>query len=172
MTRSLCLALVLVLLASCRPSSGEDERIRAAARAPRLATSWGIPDVNPCAILSRKAVEALTGSPVDGPRPGGTAMDGSACQYTGTPPFVITLGLMSTNAYESLQVDFGGEPVLDLAASALVDGPDQLGDVTLVARSLNAAVLVQVSGEIPGAAGPRRRALAAEIARQALDRLP
>jgi hypothetical protein len=99
-------------------------------------------------------------------------MDGSACQYAGSGPFVITLGFMSTNAYESLRVDFGGKPVPDLGAGALVDGPDQLGDVTLVARSLNAAVLVQISGRIPGVAGSGRRTLAAEIAREALHRVP
>ena len=54
----------------------------------------------------------------------------------------------------------------------MTNGPDQLGDVILAARSLDAAVLVQVSGVIPGAVGPARRALATEIARQALDRLP
>jgi hypothetical protein len=98
-------------------------------------------------------------------------MDGSACQYTGPGPFVITLGYMSTNAYESLKVDFGGEPVLDTGIAALADGPDQLGDVNLVARSPDAAVLVQISGRLPNAAGQARRALAAEIARQGLDRL-
>lgn len=165
-------ALLLALVGSCQRPPGEDQPMRAATRAPRLATSWGIPDVNPCAILSRTAVEALAGSPMDEPRLGGTAVDGTACQYIGTGPFVITLGFMSTNAYESLQVDFGGDPVPGLGADALVDGPDQLGDVTLVARSLDAAVLVQISGVIPGAVGPSRRALAAEIARQALNRLP
>lgn len=169
---TLCAAILVALAASCRRSPGEDDRIRAAARSPRLATSWVLPEVDPCAILSRTAVEALVGSPVGDPRPGGTAVDGSACEYTGSGPFVITVGLMSTNAYESLKVDFGGEPVLGTGASALVDGPDQLGDVILVARSVNAALLVQISGVIPGAAGPARRALAAEIARQALDRLP
>ncbi len=168
---TLCLALLLALLASCQHSPREDEGSRAAERAPRQATSWRLPQVDPCAILSRTAVEALVGSPVGDPRPGGTAVDGSACQYVGTGPFVVTLGFMSTNAYESLKVDFGGEPVSGTGLSALVDGPDQLGDVIFVARSLNAAVLVQISGVIPGAAGTARQHLAAEIARRALDRL-
>jgi hypothetical protein len=162
------LAALLALVAACQCSPRQDEPVRAAVQPPRPATSWEIPDVDPCAILPASAVEALAGSPVGHPRPGGTAVDGSACQYVGTGPFVITLGLMSTNAYESLKVDFGGTPVLDVGSSALVDGPDQLGDVTLVARSLDAAVLIQISGVIPGAVGPARRDLAERIARQAL----
>jgi 4-amino-4-deoxy-L-arabinose transferase-like glycosyltransferase len=154
------------------PPTRDAERIRAAAPAPRQATSWALPDIEPCAILSGAAMEAVVGSAVGEPQPGGTAVDGSACQYTGSGPFVVTLGLMSTKAYESLRMDFGGEPVLGAGFSALADGPDPLGDVTLVARSRDAAVLVRISGIVPNAAGPARRALAAKIAREALDRVP
>lgn len=166
------LASLLALLASCQRPPWANEKTPTAARAPRLASSWQLPEAGPCVILSRTTVEALVGSPVANPRLGGTAVDGSACQYTGPGPFVITLGYMSTNAYESLKIDFGGDPVIGTGSSALVDGPDQLGDVVLVARSLDAAVLVQISGVLPGAVGPAKRVLAAEIARQALDRLP
>jgi len=155
---------------SCRRSSGEGERIGAAAPATPLAASWLLPRIDPCAILPRPAVEALVGSSVY-PRPGGTTVDGSACQYIGAGPFVITLGFMSTNAYESLKIDFGGKQVPDTGSSALIDGPDQLGDVVLIARNAHVAVLVQISGVIPRAVGPARRALAADIARQALERL-
>jgi hypothetical protein len=164
---------LLVVARRVSPESAEPTRSAAEGSAGLLppTASWYLPQVDPCAILSRPAVEALAGSPVGESRPGGTAMDGSACQYVGTGPFVITLGYMSTNAYESLKVDFGGEPVLDTGIAALADGPDQLGDVNLVARSPDAAVLVQISGRLPNAAGQARRALAAEIARQGLDRL-
>lgn len=149
-----------------------EEQIPAAPPTPPSATSWYLPSIRACAILPRTVVEALIGGPVDHPRPGGTAVDGSACRYTGPGPFVVTLGYLSTNAYESLKFDVGGDPVPDTGADARVDGPDRLGDVTLVARSRAAAVQVQISGVIPGAAAPDRRALATELARQALARLP
>ena len=120
--QSFCLVAV-ALLASCRYSSPEGQRSRAAARAPRLATSWDIPEVNPCAILSRTAVETLTGTSVADPWPGETAMDGSACQYAGSGPFVITLGFMSTNAYDHYYVARGDQivdvwPIMGRSGSA------------------------------------------------------
>ena len=85
--------------------------------------------------------------------------------------FVITMGLISTSAYESLRLDFGGDRVPGVGDEALVDGPDQLGDVTLVARAGDVAVMVMVSGNVPGTVGPARRRLAADVARRALERL-
>jgi hypothetical protein len=156
-------ALLLFFLSSCGPAGTE------LARDPLPPSTWEIPRVDPCTLLSRAAMEALVGSAVNDLGPGGTAVDGSACEYTGAGPFVVTLGLMSTNAYESLKLDFGGEPVHGVGTSALVDGADPLGDVTLVARSAEAAVLIRISGIVPGAAGRSRRQLAADIARNALE---
>jgi hypothetical protein len=164
--RRRALPLFLAMLASCRPSAG-DGPPQAAALLP---ASWAVPVIDPCEILSRRAIETLAGSAVAEPRPGGTAVDGTACQYAGPGPFVITVGMMSTNAYESLRVDFGGDRVADVGLSAQLAGPDRLGDITLVAREQDAAVLVMISGTLP-AAGPPRGQLAATIAREALARL-
>jgi hypothetical protein len=166
------LMVPLALLACGRDFSGDAQRIRKAARGPRPEAMWAIPRVAPCSVLSRSAVAAVIGDSVLDSRIGGTAVDGSACQYRGTGPFVVRLGLMSVNAYESLELDFGGDTVPDVGTGALVDGPDPLGDVTLVAKRGNTAILVQISGVIPGAVGQARRAMAASLARQALDRLP
>jgi hypothetical protein len=166
------LTLLLGALVACRPPSPGVHDIRAVARGSMPPGRWGLPKTDPCAVLPRTVIESLAGATVQSPEPGGATIDGSACRFTGSEErFVITMGLISTNAYESLRLDFGGDRVSGVGDEALVDGPDQLGDVTLVARAGDAAVMVMVSGNMRGTVGPARRRLAADIARRALERL-
>jgi hypothetical protein len=133
------------------------------------ASSWAIPDVEPCALVSRAEAEAIMGKLSEGPRPGGTAADGTACAYVGETSILATVGVISTNSFEDRRSEPGNIPVSGSVHEMFVAQTNGFRDVRLLARLGAVALLINVATwEIPD---EERVAIARRLATTALDRL-
>jgi hypothetical protein len=82
---------------------------------------------------------------------------------------ILSLTVISTSAFNLECSDPQSRPVSGIGVTAYATRAGALGDVRLFARTLNSAVIVQVSQS--GASGEERVELAQQFASKALDRL-
>ena len=135
------------------------------------AGSWAIPDVAPCALIDKADAEAVMGLLRDEPKPGGTAIDGTACAYISREPFVVTVGIISTNSFEVGKFDAGNRMINNLGDEAYITAPNAFEDVNLLARRENVAVLINVSTGAWDEKKVERYRIAKTFAQTALARL-
>jgi len=143
----------------------------AAAETVHRAGSWALPDVDPCALVTRAEAEAVMGQLREEPRPGGTAADGTACAYIGTNALVVTIGVISTNTFESRKFDPGNTKIAGIGDEAYTTKPNAFGDVYLFARTDEAAVMINVTVGAEDDVRARGQHIAEALAQQALDGL-
>jgi hypothetical protein len=156
------IAICLLFFPACRSFDAD---------APLGSMQWVIPDVNPCTLITRDEAEAVVGSLRDAPKPGGSATDGTACAYIGADPFVISVGVISPNAFEMRKFDAGNKLIEDVGDEAYMTKPDAFEDVYLFARRGEAAIVVVVTAGAWDAGKTERYRVAGILAQKALDRL-
>jgi 4-amino-4-deoxy-L-arabinose transferase-like glycosyltransferase len=156
-------------LPSSAPSIQQERASRAAISAEPLPTSWALPTIDPRLMVSRTEAEAVMGPIERGPASGGWELDGTACTYVNREGGIASIALISTAAYDLQRHDPRSVPtaVIDLNSYTVSAGPTT--DVRLFARSLNSAVIVQLSQDSAGH-GTAIEA-ASELGRKALMRL-
>ncbi len=79
------------------------------------------------------------------PKPGGTAIDGTACTYISPEPFVVAVGIISTNSFELGKFDSGNRMINNLGDEAYTTNPNAFEDVYLLARQENVAVMINIT---------------------------
>jgi 4-amino-4-deoxy-L-arabinose transferase-like glycosyltransferase len=145
--------------------------------ADSLPTSWMLPfdprtkawPIDPRTLVPRAEAEAIMGPLVRGPTGGGWELDGTACTYLSHDGLVVSVAIISTEAFDLERHDPQSATVSSDSASAYAARTGPLGEVRLFSRSVESAVLVHVSGD----ARPheKRLDLAKQFAASALDRL-
>jgi hypothetical protein len=145
--------------------------------ADSLPTSWMLPfdprteawPIDPRTLVPRAEAEAIMGPVVRGPMSGGWELDGPACTYLSHDDQVVSVAVISTQAFDLERHDPQSVTVASDNASAYAARPGPLGQVRLFARSVKSAVLVHVSGD--ARPDDKRLDLAKQFAGPALDRL-
>jgi hypothetical protein len=141
----------LRILVCCKASSaqkldiGELPDYAQIAKSAPKETSFAIPDLDPCALVLRAEAEAIMGPLVEGPHPGGSAADGTACAYTGKRPIVATIGVISTRSFEDRRSEAGNSPVSGSVHEMFVAQTNSFRDVRLLARLGGIALMINVA---------------------------
>jgi hypothetical protein len=143
----------------------------AMAGARQIRASWKVPDVDPCILVTKAEAEAVMGLLSEGPKLGGSALDGTVCAYVGTIPLVVSIGVISTAAFELQKSDPGITTITDLGDEAYITRPDSFKDIHLFVRKGRAAVMVTASIWPGDAPETQRSEIAKSLAAKALDRL-
>jgi peptidoglycan/LPS O-acetylase OafA/YrhL/4-amino-4-deoxy-L-arabinose transferase-like glycosyltransferase len=131
--------------------------------------TYVLPPIDPRLLISHDEAESIVGDVVTGPTTGGWELDGRGCSFFGPDDLVVRLTIISTNAFGLERNDPQSAGVSNVGLSAYVTAGGPLGDVRLLARSVNSAVAVYLSG---GSGGHRTRLdMAKEFAVKALDNL-
>lgn len=177
------LSYLLPLFSACRSvrldsqtqnaisTSGSTETATDTTKIKYKAGSWTIPDVEPCALIDKADAEAVMGLLRDEPKSGGMAIDGTACAYISRDPFVITIGIISTNSFELQKFDSGNRMISNLGDEAYITNPNAFEDVYLLARQENVAVLINVTAGAWDEKKIERYRIAKTLAQTALARL-
>jgi len=135
----------------------------------RPALSWNPPSVDPCALVGEAEVESLVGPLSAGPKPGGSALDGTSCAYVGIRPIVVSLGLISTAVFEAGKSEPNLTFLHQVGDEAYVIRPNSF-DTNLLVRQGKYAVMVKVTADSSMAESTRLH-LAIQLSEKALDRL-
>jgi len=88
------------------------------------------------------------GQPLRGPASGGWELDGRACTFLGPQGLVLSIAIISTNAFALERYDPSSKAISGVGLSAYVAGGSPLGGLRLFARTLNSAVIVHISGPL------------------------
>jgi len=133
-----------------------------------MATNY-LPAIDPRTLVSSREAQTIIGPSVFGPATGGWELDGRACTFLARGGLVLSLSVISTNAFALQRFDprSANVPGVGLAAYAVRGDPP--GDIRLFARDLKSAVLIHLSGPESGA--ETRLQLAKNIAAKALYKL-
>ncbi len=153
------------------PASGSIETTTDTAKVKYKTGSWTIPEVAPCALIGKAEAEAVMGLLKNEPKPGGTAIDGTACAYISPEPFVVTVGIISTNSFELRKLDSGNRMINNLGDEAYVTNPNAFEDVYLLARQENVAVMINVTAGAWDEEKVERYRIAKTLAQTALAHL-
>ena len=171
---------LLGVIAGCSPTSGDHQVFRmtigqhTATKAqmnlgiPRQ-SSWAPTDVNPCTLVLGSEAEAILGPLSQSPHPGGTAIDGTACMYVARTA-VVSIGVISTMAYESRKCEPWNLAIVDLGVDAYAV-PLYAGDVQFFVRTNQAAMMIALTTERAVPDKIRQR-MVKDLAVMALRRLP
>ena len=177
------LNFLLLLLSACRNVRIENQTQNAIPALCSLETatdvtkikyrtgSWTIPEVEPCALINKAEAEAVIGLLKDEPKLGGTAIDGTACAYVSREPFVVTVGIISTNSFELRKFDSGNRMINDLGDEAYITASNAFQDVYLLARQGDFAVMINITAGAWDEEKVGRYRIAKTLAQTALDRL-
>jgi hypothetical protein len=142
-----------------------------------LPTSWMLPfdpqtkawPIDPRTLVPRSEAEAVMGPLVRGPTSGGWELDGTACTYLSSDGVVLSLAIISTQAFDLERHDPQSVAVSSDSLSAYAARTGPLGDLRLFFRSVESAVLIHVSGDSRPC--EKRLDLAKQFASTALARL-
>jgi hypothetical protein len=145
-----------------------DIRVRDARSEP-IASTWAIPDIDPCVLVSRKEAEAVMGPLREDPRPGGTAADGTACVYIAERSIVSTVGIISTRSFDDRRYESGTISLSTTPHEMFLTRKNAFQDVRLLARRSGVALMIHVAARGPSEA--ERVAIARLLATTALGRL-
>ena len=115
--------------------------------AESLPNSWARPLIDPRTLIPRAEAEAIIGPLVGGPTGGGWELDGTACTYLSHDGLVVSVAIISTEAFDLERHDPQSVTVSSDSASAYAARTGPLGDVRLFSRSVESAVLVHISGD-------------------------
>jgi hypothetical protein len=137
--------------------------------ADSLPSSWSPPLIDPRMLVSRGEAEAIMGPLVRGPTGGGWELDGNACTYLSHDGLVVSVAIISTQAFDLERRDPQSVTIRSDSASAYAARTGPLGEVRLFSRSVQSAVLVHVSGD--ARSREKRLDLAKQLAGPALHRL-
>jgi hypothetical protein len=137
--------------------------------ADSLPSSWTRPLIDPRTLIPRAEAEAIIGPLVGGPTGGGWELDGTACTYLSHDGLVVSVAIISTEAFNLERHDPQSVTVVSDKANAYAARTGPLGEVRLFSRSVESAVLVHVSGD--ARSHEKRLDLANQFAASALDRL-
>ena len=141
----------------------------AAPSADSLPSSWTCPLIDPRTLIPRAEAEAIIGPLVGGPTGGGWELDGTACTYLSHDGLVLSVAIISTEAFNLERHDPQSVTVVSDKTNAYAARTGPLGEVRLFSRSLASAVLVHVSGDSRPC--EKRLDLAKQLAGPALARL-
>ena len=137
--------------------------------ADSLPNSWARPLIDPCTLIPRAEAEAIIGPLERGPTGGGWELNGPACTYLSYDGLVVSVAIISTEAFDLERHDPQSVTVPSDSASAYAVRTGPLGEVRLFSRSVQSAVLVHVSGD--ARSREKRLDLAKQLAGPALHRL-
>jgi 4-amino-4-deoxy-L-arabinose transferase-like glycosyltransferase len=132
-----------------------------------MATNY-LPAIDPRSLVSSGEAQTIIAPSVFGPASGGWELDGRACTFVSPQGLIISLTVISTNAFALQRFDPGSTTVSDVGLAAYTIRGDPPGDLRLFARTLKSAVVVHVSGH-PNSDDNEIKAQA--IAIKALDKL-
>jgi len=145
-----------------------DVRRRVAQSEP-IASTWAIPDIDPCELISRTEAEAVMGPLREEPRTGGTAADGTTCMYVGERTIISKVGIISTHSFDDRRSESGTIPLSATPHEIFLTQSNAFRDVRLLARQGGVALMILVAAQ--GRSDGERVAIAAGLATTALDRL-
>jgi hypothetical protein len=131
--------------------------------------TYTLPPIDPRILISRSEAETIMGHPVRGPASGGWELDGRACSFFGLEDSVLSIAIISTNAFALEQHDPQSSSISSVGLSAYVAQGGPLGDLRLFARTINSAVIVHISGALDG--DQTRLQVAKDFAAKALHNL-
>lgn len=150
------------------PPAHSGVRVREA-RSSLIPSTWAIPDVDPCVLVSRTEAEAVMGPLREEPRPGGTAADGTACMYVAERSIVSTVGIISTRSFDDRSSESGNIPLSTTSHEMFLVRSNAFQDVRLLARGRDVALMIHVAAR--GSSDTERAAIARFLATTALDHL-
>ncbi len=153
------------------PASGSIETTTDTTKLELREGSWKVSEVAPCALINKAEAEAVMGLLKDEPKSGGAAIDGTACAYISHKPFVVTIGIISTNSFELRKFDSGNRMINNLGDEAYITNPNAFEDVYLLARQKDVAVMVNVAAGAWDEEKVERYRIAETLAQTALVRL-
>ncbi len=133
--------------------------------------SWKVSEVAPCTLINKAEAEAVMGLLKDEPKSGGTAIDGTACTYIAHEPFIVTIGIISTNSFEVRKFDSGNRMINNLGDEAYITSSNAFEDVYLLARQERVAVMINVAAGSWDEEKVERYRIAKTLAQAALTRL-
>ena len=110
--------------------------------------TYTLPPIDPRILMSRTDAATLMGQPLRGPASGGWELDGRACTFLGPQGLVLSIAIISTNAFALARYDPSSKAISGIGLSAYVAGGSPLGGLRLFARTLNSAVIVHISGPL------------------------
>ena len=110
--------------------------------------TYTLPPIDPRILMSRTEAATLMGQPLRGPASGGWELDGRACTFLGPQDLVLSIAIISTNAFALERYDPTSKAISGVGLSAYVAGGSPLGGLRLFARTLNSAVIVHISGPL------------------------
>lgn len=113
-----------------------------------LATKY-LPPIDPRSLASNGEAQTVIYPLVRGPGSGGWELDGSACTFVAREGLVLSISIISTNAFALEQHDPGTSPVPGVGLSAYTTRPGPTGSLRLFARTPKSAVVIRVSGSTP-----------------------
>ena len=171
--------LLIACSCSCGPPPAENSSPATQTATPKAITveidlttaSWELPDIDPCTLVTEAEAEAVMGPLKGGPKPGGSALDGTTCVYVSTSPLVVSIGVISTVSFELQKRDPGNTALTDLGAEAYTLKPNAFKDVCLFVRKGRATIMVNVSAALKDDLETERYRIAKGLAERALDRL-
>jgi hypothetical protein len=131
--------------------------------------TYTLPPIDPRILISRSEAESIMGHPLRGPASGGWELDGRACSFFGPQDLVLSIAIISTNAFALERYDPQSSSISRAGLSAYVAQSGPLGDLRLFARSVNSAVVVHISGGLNG--NRTRLQMAKDFAAKALHNL-
>ena len=131
--------------------------------------TYTLPPIDPRILMSRTEAATLTGQPLRGPASGGWELDGRACTFLGPQNLVLSIAIISTNAFALERYDPLSKAISGVGLSAYVAGGSSLGGLRLFARTLNSAVIVHISGRLTDKRA--RLEIATDLATRALHNL-
>jgi hypothetical protein len=137
-------------------------------RAKEHLTSWALPAIDPCTLVSMGNTESLIGPLKDITR--GWILDGTACIYIGELPTMIMLGVISTAAFEIQKSEPGTKTIADIGDYAFTSKSNAFKDVRLFVRYDKVAFVIKVAG-LEGKQQPSNLKLAKKFARYVMDPL-
>jgi hypothetical protein len=134
-----------------------------------LPRSWALPAVDPRIVVPRAVAESIVGPLARGPLSGGWDLDGRSCTVLGEDGTVVSVTVISTGAFDLERREPSSFVVSGAGVSAYLASPARRADVRLLARTMESAVIVHVTGTTR----PRvvREDVATKLAAVALARL-